>query len=173
MPLKNGTILTKAGFTAFALTLSVSFLTGRSSNDSAAPSITTTSAASTVRASQVPKASASKSPPLPSTQAPVKESPGPATPAPEVPAQEDANPNAFMSIEQQAPIITSEQAIDVMKKAMHYNPDLVYDASPSKYGNFDVKIRSQSLMNQGGSGTAGIWEVTPDGSHAEKSTIIR
>ena len=176
MRLKSGTTFTGAGVTALALTLSVSLLTGCSGNDSAASS-TKTAAGSAISTSPARTTTATNSAtpnstPVPSTQAPEK-SPEPAAPAPGVPAQEDANPNSFMSFEPQAPINTPEQAIEVMKKAMNYNPDLVYDASPNKYGNFDVKVRSQSLMNQGGSGTAGIWEVTSDGSHAEKSTIIR
>lgn len=176
MRLKNGTTVTAAGVTALALTLSVSLLTGCSGNDSPASSATpagesangTSPARTTNATNSAPPSSTS----VPSTQAPLK-SPEPSAPAAGVPAQKDGSPNSFMSFEPQAPITTPEQAIEVMKKAMNYNPDLVYDASPNKYGNFDVKVRSRALMNQGGSGTAGIWEVTSDGSHAEKSAIIR
>lgn len=159
MRLKTGTTLTGAGVTALVLTFSVSLLTGCGGNDPAASP--TATAASTVSASPVPTATATKSP-TPSS-----------IPTPEVPAQGNGDPDSFMSFEPQAPITTPEQAIEVMKKAMNYNSDLIYDASLNEYGNFDVKVRSLSIMGQGGSGTAGIWEVTSDGSHAEKSTIIR
>ncbi len=78
-----------------------------------------------------------------------------------------------MSFEPQEPITTPEQAIDVMMEHFDYNPDFIYDASLNEYGNFDVRIRSLSIIEDGGSGTVGIWEVQPDGNRFEKGNVIR
>ena len=118
---------------------------------------------------------ASATPSPTSTTPPAAEAP-PApwpAPAPEVPAQDDGDPNSFMEFQPQQAITTPEQATEVMMKDNDYNPDFIYDAHPNEYGNFDVKIRSKSIMDQGGTGTVGIWEVKPDGNRFLKGTAIR
>ena len=129
----------------------------------------------------------------PSEQAPVTKTPQPAPSAPEsadppapdaapaptsepeleAPARENGNPNSFMSFEPQELITTSEQAIDVMMEHFDYNPDFIYNAIPNEHGNFDVTIRSLAIIEDGGSGTVGIWEVEPNGNRFEKGNVIR
>ncbi|WP_413627923.1 hypothetical protein R4B61_01685 [Fructilactobacillus vespulae] len=43
------------------------------------------------------------------------------------------------------------------------NPDLVYEVMSSDNGVYTIRVVSKSIRSQGGSGTAGVYNVYPDG----------
>ncbi|CAK8054856.1 hypothetical protein [Eupransor demetentiae] len=58
-------------------------------------------------------------------------------------------------------------ALDIIKHVMGVNDDTLYDAWPdeSQPNCYDVKVRSKSIMAQGGTGTIALYYVYSDGTY--------
>ncbi|MDM7989062.1 hypothetical protein [Arthrobacter sp. zg-Y877] len=64
--------------------------------------------------------------------------------------------------------VTTEVAQQIIADSLQNSPDLMYDVFDLGGGSFEVKVRSRSIMAQGGSGTVGIYTVTPTGGYSLK-----
>ncbi|UON92388.1 hypothetical protein MUK71_01650 [Arthrobacter zhangbolii] len=111
--------------------------------------------------SRTPSATAAKS----AAPAPITRQPSP--PAGEVSVPEaTAEPPAVSAPAlpgAQAPL-TADTAQQIVADSLQNSPDLVYDVFEKPDGSFEVKVRSKSLAEQGGSGTVGLYKVSPTGA---------
>ncbi|MCC3295630.1 hypothetical protein LJ756_13485 [Arthrobacter sp. zg-Y411] len=60
--------------------------------------------------------------------------------------------------------MTADTAQQIVADSLQNSPDLVYDVFEEPDGSFEVKVRSKSLAEQGGSGTVGRYKVSPTGA---------
>ncbi|MCC9145192.1 MULTISPECIES: hypothetical protein [unclassified Arthrobacter] len=176
-----GHIHTFRGGLTVALTLSLG-LAGCSTGQ---PKEQAATAAASPSKSATPRPTASLTPsptvsvtPEPST-APVEAAPAPAqtgvvNPQPLSPGQsrEDLI-KAGVSPEEAAAwpmleLVTADGAQQIVADSLQNSPDLMYDVFDLGDGSFEVKVRSRSIMAQGGSGTVGIYTVTPTGGYSLK-----
>ena len=107
----------------------------------------------------------------PSATAPRTAAPAPATGQPSPPAvAAPAPPTGELPVhpapavpEAPAPL-TADAARQIVADSLQNSPDLVYDVLGNPDGSFDVKVRARSIMEQGGSGTVGLYTVSPSGA---------
>lgn len=75
------------------------------------------------------------------------------------------------SISSQAVINSEEEAFDFIKEELEIEPDntdIVYNLLDSDEDSYTLRLISQSMQEQGGSGTVGLYKIYTDGTYEEQ-----
>lgn len=75
------------------------------------------------------------------------------------------------STSSQAVINSEEEAFDFIKEELEIEPDntdIVYNLLDSDEDSYTLRLVSQSMQEQGGSGTVGLYKIYTDGTYEEQ-----